>query len=346
MRSARVAMEKRRVAVRRRHFIANQKTDEISEGEEMCALVVDDVRMIPLPSVIVDKKFKDARLHEDPIHPDWHATEGQHISDLSESMQNEGLKVPIVVVGIGEKGKEKIFLLRAGGRRRKAALQLGWKAIPAIVLPEEMPDHWQYWYNILENCNRKNLTTYELAASIRHMRDTFGVKPSEFARRTGYSPSYVTNLLGCIDRLPPYLVEQWRDGARIALDQWISLSYLEHEDAVRVFQRMVGMTPKDRLRRALKGRRRSLPPPRWISRMQRLYVGIEGSELPPRTRDLVLRAIEVCMGQSDDVPGVYEPGKQRKYEAKARLRRELALPELPDPGEHKEMPPPTDEVIQ
>jgi ParB/RepB/Spo0J family partition protein len=301
-------------------------------------------RLIPLASVKVDKKFKDSRIHEDPIHTDWHATEGQHVSDLCESMSTEGMKLPIVVMEAEEKGEE-IFLLRAGGRRRRAALRLGWTEIPAIVLPLDMPVEDQHWYNILENSGRKNLGTYELAASIKHMRDEFHVKPADFARKTGYSPGYVGNLLGCIDRLPEYLLEQWRDGARVALDQWISLSYLDHDDAIRAFQRMVGMTPKDRLKMAMRGRRRSLPSPRWMVRMQKLYLGIEGSELPPRTRDLVLRAVEVCMNQRDDIPGVYEPGKQRKYEQRARLRRELALPELPEPGEHREMPPPTDEVL-
>lgn len=304
-----------------------------------------DVRLIPIADIEVDAKFKDARIYEDPLHPEWLSNEGQHVDDLCETMRNEGLKLPIIVVEGPEKKGKKIFLLRAGGRRRKAALRLGWTNIPATVLPREMPPEWQHWYNILENTTRKNLTTYELAVSARHMRDEFQIKAADFARKTGYSPGYVSNLLGCLDRLPEYLVEQWREGARLSFDQWISLSYLDHEDATRTYQRMIGMSPRDRLQHALsKKRKRALPPPRWISRMQKLHMGIEGSDLDPRTRDVVLRAIEMCMGARDDIPGIYEPGKQRKYEAKARLRAELALPKLPDPGEEREMPPPTDEV--
>jgi len=328
----------------KRKMYAGDSTVTIGEGEIMSLISTFDVRPVPLADVRIDKKFRDSRIYDDPLHPDWSANDGQHIADLCETMETEGLKLPIIVLGMKEKGKE-IFLLRAGGRRRKAALRLGWTTIPAIVLPDDMPDEWQHWYNILENSGRKNLTTYELAVSIKHMRDEFGIKPGVFARKTGYSPSYVSNLLGCLDRLPPYLIEQWRDGARVAMDQWISLSYLDHDDALRAFQRMVGMTPKDRLRQLSQGKRkRTLPPPRWLGRMQRLYVGIEGSDLQPKARDVVLRTIEFCMGQRDDIPGIYEPGKQRKYEAKARLRRELALPDPPEPGQVKETPPPRDEV--
>ena len=335
-------LEQRRISMRRR-LHDHREGKQASAGELMSEIGTWDVRLIPVADIQIDKKFTDSRVHEDPLHPDWYANEGMHISDLCESMEGEGLKVPIVVLGTVEKGKE-VFLLRAGRRRRKAALRLGWKKIPAIVLPENMPDDWQHWYNLLENTGRKNLTTYELALAARNMRDQFHVKSSEFARKTGYSPGYVSNLLGCIDRLPPYLIEQWRDGARIAFDQWVNLSYLDPQDAIRNYQRMVGMTPSEQLRIRTKARRKSLPPPRWLNRMQKLYIGIEGSELPPRTRDLVLRAVEVCMGHRDDIPGVYEPRKQKRYESKARLRRELALPELPEPGQTREMPPPRDEV--
>jgi ParB/RepB/Spo0J family partition protein len=335
-------LDRRRATMRRKEYEPTKGVDP--EEGELLSQIAAWTRLIPLADVELDSKFKDVRIYENPLHPEWHATDGQHISDLAETMRAEGLKLPIVVLSSSKKGKE-IFLLRAGRRRRKAALLLGWKQIPAIVLPEDMPTEMQHWYNILENCGRKNLTTYELAVAIKHMRDEFGIKPATFSRKTGFSAGYVSNLLGCLDRLPDELIEQWRSGARVAFDQWVSLSYLDHEDAIRTFQRMVGMSPKDRLRRSGRGRRRPLPPARWISRMQKLYIGIEGSDLPPRTRSLALRVIEVCMGQSDDVPGVYEPGRHRKYEAKARLRRELALPDLPDPGEDKETPPPADEVI-
>lgn len=109
-----------------------------------------------------------------------------------------------------------------------------------------------------------------------------------------------------------------------------------------MFHKFVGITPRDRMRDAEKhGRRKPLPPPKWLDRMQRLYIGIEGSELPPRVRDLCLRVVEICQGQVDDIPGVYEPKRHKKYEAKARLRAELRMPDVPVPGEEKEMPPPS-----
>lgn len=337
----RAALARRKEEGRRRlRQSTPRKKDEKSDGEIMSQLAAYCVEMVPLHLTREDPDFTDIRINDDPLHPEWAANEGQKLSDLEESMDAEGIKIPIVVQ-ISDDGES--LLVRAGSRRRKTAMKLGWQEIPAIILPSNVPFVTVHWLNILENLTRKTVSTYEIAVKAKLMRDDFDVTPSEFARKTGFSISHVCNLLGCIDRLPPYLIEQWKMGARIALDQWISLSHLEHEQAIKFFQRWIGLTPKDRMRAAdANERRKPLPPPRWLDRMQRLYIGVEGSDLEPRTRSLAIKVIEFCMGMSNDVPGVYEPRKQKMYERKARMRAELRMPEVPLPGEEKEMPPPVE----
>lgn len=331
-------LEQRRNLARRRSRKLNPPEDGPSDGERMCELALD-VRSIPLSKIFFDNDFDYARVNEDPQHPEWYSNEGHHLTDLEESMREEGLKDPIEVQVKGDE-----YMLRAGTRRWKVAKKLGWKEIPATVIPDYIPVEWQYWSAVLRNTARKSLGTYEVACAAKVARDKYDTPPPEFARKAGYTAGYVYNLLRCLDHLPDYLIEQWRNGARVTLDQWISLSHLDHLDAIKLYRRWTGQSPIDRLKNASKNARRNpLPPPRWLNRMMKLYQGVEGSDLSPRERDNVLHAIEHCMGSRDGIPGVYEPKKHEQYAKKMRLRAELKMPDTPDPGEEREMPPPQDE---
>jgi ParB/RepB/Spo0J family partition protein len=336
---ARSILERRRHRTRRKMRKLNPVPDEPSDGEVMSELALL-VRMIPVEKIFMDPDFDYARVHEDPIHPEWYGNEGQHLTDLEESMREEGMKDPIEVQ---EKNDE--YMLRSGTRRWKIAKKLGWTHVPGVIIPANFPPEWSYWSAVMRNTTRKLLGTYEVALAAKIARDKYETAPTDFARKTGYSAGYVFNLLRCIDHLPDELIEQWKNGARVTLDQWITLSHLDHEDAIKLYRKWVGYTPVDRMRDANKNaRRKPLPPPKWLDRMMRLYVGVEGSDLSPRERDNILHAIEHCMGTRDGIPNVYEPRKHKIFEKKAELRRQLKMPDLPDPGEEKEMPPPMDEV--
>jgi hypothetical protein len=138
-------LERRRNVARRRNRRLNPPKDGPSEGEMMSMMALD-VRMIPIEKIFIDPDFDYARVHEDPLHPEWYSNEGQHLSDLEETMREEGLKDPIEV-----QVKDDEFLLRAGSRRWKAARKLGWKFIPATVVPSDIPIEWQYSSSIIRN---------------------------------------------------------------------------------------------------------------------------------------------------------------------------------------------------
>lgn len=345
----RIALAKRREEARRR--LRRRRGDAPpgqTEGELLTELA-GRVRMVEVSKIRKDPRFHVVRVHDDPLHAEWASNEGQHKSDLLTAMEADGMKNPITVAAADE--NEEDLILIAGERRWSSARELGWQKIPAIVLPCWVPEEALYTAN-LADLTRKMHTTYEAACAARRFRDDLGVSPAEFCRRTGYSQAHVSNLLGCLDRLPPYLVEQWRDGARLSLDQWLGLSYLEPEQALRTFRKLTGMSPGERMKKALARGRKHRLPPRWcLERMIRLYEGVAGSDLPPRTRDLVLRVIEFCQNAVDDIPGVYDPKKQKKYAERAKMRSELALPDFPAhpagggaPGSNRQdTPPPIDD---
>lgn len=333
--AARLAWErsKEELRLRRLRLLGQEPT-----GEEL-SHSIGRLELIDLDKIKIDKKFVNTRIHEDVFREDLTINEGQKLEDLERSMRDEGLKIPITV---GETGAG-FFYLYIGFRRTKCARKLGWKRIPAVVLPANTPLQNIYWYNILENTTRKSLTSYETAMAAKTMVDRFRVPPSQFARKAGYSEAYVSKLLSCARRLPPYLMEQWKQGAGVSFDELYRLSLLEPEQAIRTFRRWTGQSASDRLKDIEKrnGGKKKLAPAKWMTRMQRLYIGIEGSEvLEIKTRQLVLKAIEVCMGQRDGIPGVYDPRNIYDYERRARLRRELTMPEAPGPGDDPQMPPP------
>lgn len=337
---ARAALDKRRAQLKRKGRLDVEQRDGEAKSKDVL-----DVMMVPLDAIKEDAEFANTRLYEDILTSETYGSEGHTMESLEVSMNEEGLKVPIVVRP-NETGE--VFFIRAGFRRVKCARKLGWKEIPSVVLPFGISDREEYWVNILENSTRKSLRTYEMAHAAQLMRDRFGVPPEEFALKTGYSVAHIKNLLCCIDRLPDELVEQWKLGARLPFDQWHTLALLEPQHAIRYFRRWTGQGYLER-QHLMEGKRadgRRLAPAAWLDRMQKLYIGLEGSELEPRTRQLCLKVVEFCQGAISNIPGVYEPHKRSEYERRARIRNELKLPELPEPGTTREMPAPVDVDVE
>jgi len=303
-------IEKRRSELRQQH-------DERiygPQGESRSEIITKRVELVPLEQVQIDPNFPNIRLV---------ATE-QELAELAESMKYEGLKQPITV--LASPPPETWLWLRAGFRRTTAARRLGWQKIPAIVLPHDTPVVEEYWTNIIENSARQRLSTYEIALSAKTMRDRFGVRPRDFARRAGYSDSYVENLLRCLDRLPEEILQEWRNRAPIPLDLYVQWSALRPPEAVKMML-------------AYCGRHKSVtsgwqPPPevkekyfpakmasqRGLARMTKLRFALEvARKLDQPTREICLQVVDFCTGSRDNVRDVYDEGKKlRTYKSRTK----------------------------
>lgn len=266
-----------------------------------------------------DPEFKNLRLPP---------TEDE-LRKLSDSMRSEGLHVPIIVIPSHLEGR---FYLRAGFRRTAAARLLKWSQIPAIILPPDTPIESEYWTNVVENSARDKLTSYEVAHAARTMRDQFGIKAGEFATKAGFSESYIQQLLRCIDRLPPPIVEIWRDRAPIPVALYDKWSNLDHDSAIKQMLIYCGRNPKvvgDW--QPPVGLKQRAHPIRManaagLRRMQRVRFAIEvARSLDEKTRRVCLEIVDFCSGAKDSVPGVYDNStKQRMY--KSRRKQDLEPP--------------------
>ena len=295
-----------------------------AQGEARSVALIERVELIKLEKIVDDPRFHNCRLK----------TDEEELRALAESMKLEGLKELVTVVEApGDKGE---FLLRNGFRRTTAARLLGWKEIPAIVLPKDTPVVEEKWANIIENTARINLGPYEIANAARIMRDEHSVSASDFAARAGYRDSYVWKLLRCLDKLPAEIIEQWRAGAPIPVDllaEWTALSPLDAIEQFHIF------TAQRR-----KGTKQYMPSPReriknsplmtatnfGLKRMQRARFAIEvAQDLDEKTRSIYLYIVDFCMGARETIPGIFDPAtKQRMYKS----RRRKGEPKMPDPA--------------
>lgn len=125
------------------------------------------------------------------------------LDELATSIRNYGVFQPIIV-----KKSIKGYDLIAGERRLRASKLAGLDTIPAIV--KEFSDEEMREIALLENLQRENLTSIELAWAYKGIIDSLHIRQEDLAARIGKSRSHVTNTLGLL-RLPDEVQDMVRD---------------------------------------------------------------------------------------------------------------------------------------
>ncbi len=146
-----------------------------------------DVRHINIDSIVPS-----------PYQPRQEFSE-EEIETLAQSIEKHGLLQPLVVRRKGNK-----FELIAGERRLRALKSLGKETAPAIVL--EVSDTEAMALAIVENIQRKDLSLWEMAMSIKKLKETTGMTLDEMASILGKSKSHISNILR-IFKLPQEILD-------------------------------------------------------------------------------------------------------------------------------------------
>ena len=110
----------------------------------------------------------------------------EEILGLSSSIKEHGIINPILVRKIGNK-----YEIIAGERRYKAAVLAGLDSVPVIV--KDLTDKDSAEIALLENIQRKDMTSIEEAISIQKILDMGYLNQSQLAERFGKSQSYIAN---------------------------------------------------------------------------------------------------------------------------------------------------------
>lgn len=133
---------------------------------------------------------------------DSRAEDGEIDAGFLADIKINGILQSPLLAPLKERGPsgELRYAVVAGRRRVRAAIQLGLSFVrcKAKILTFEAA----FTAAFSENFQRKNLTAYDEAVSIRQMMDTFNLKGQEVAERLSCTPGRISQLLG-IFKLDP-----------------------------------------------------------------------------------------------------------------------------------------------
>ena len=145
-----------------------------------------------MPNAVAAKVIRVPRaaISPDPGQP-RKTFDGQGIRELARSLASNGLLQPIVVRPAPHRDAgERRYILIAGERRWRAADELGWETIPAIVR-EDVTHAEAAKLQLLENIVRRDLNPVEEARAFKRMLDD-GFTMKELSDAVGLVSSQIS----------------------------------------------------------------------------------------------------------------------------------------------------------
>ena len=132
----------------------------------------------------------------------------QQLKELRESLSSSGLLQPVTVRRAAEGGES--YELIAGERRLRAAQELGWTTISAVV--KDLDDRELLALALIENLQRTDLNPIEEAEGYNRLVKEFGHTHQTVGAMVGRDRSTIANTLRIL-QLPESVRQMVRDGA-------------------------------------------------------------------------------------------------------------------------------------
>gem|GEM_PF-99473 len=143
-------------------------------------------------------------IEDNPFQPRRVFSESE-IASLSESLKEHDMLQPVLVRRVGQR-----FQLISGERRLRAAIQAGWKTIPARVRIAD--DRLVAELAIVENLQRKDLNALEKALSFRRYLNEHHSTQEVLAARLKIDRSTIANLMRLLE-LPQLIQDNVSSGS-------------------------------------------------------------------------------------------------------------------------------------
>src|SRR5918992_469018 len=132
----------------------------------------------------------------------------EELSELETSLRTTGLLQPITVRKVATDTYELIM----GERRLRAASQIGWTDIPAVVKDgSDVDDRAILTLALVENLQRTDLNPLEEAQGYKRLTDEFGLTQQQVADVVGKDRSTIANCLRVLS-LPAPVRQMLSDG--------------------------------------------------------------------------------------------------------------------------------------
>ena len=154
----------------------------------------------------------------------------ESIRELATTLDKEGLLQPIVVREQGEQ-----YEIIAGERRFRAAKQLGWETIPAIV--NNMDEAQAASLALIENLQREDLNPIDEAQAYNNLMKLNNLTQTALAQNIGKSQSYVANKMRLLKLSPK--VQSYLASGQISPRHGRCLVGLSQKDQGRVLDEIL-----------------------------------------------------------------------------------------------------------
>lgn len=281
-------------------------------------------QMIPVTS-IVDPEW-NSRLYTES------ASEKREIEDLADSMKTDG---QLQSIGI-EETQPSGYILVWGSRRLRAAKLNGWETIKADVMPASDTGN-RVIKNILENVKRKDLTQFEQARACVKLREV-GLTAAAIGDRLGFSKQKVSNLAVSYVRMPPAILDAWRQEDPCATVDFLrELATVEgkgntpeEKEEGRIGGIMARWETRKHLReradnilnpepKESKGKAPAKDDPPYKVTHQRYYDLVKAiQKAAPAGSKLAIEALKYAVGETDVIKGIIEPVAEEKPAKKGK----------------------------
>jgi ParB family transcriptional regulator, chromosome partitioning protein len=200
---------------------SDNRTSAASKNHDKAA--VEQINM--MSEVSVDM------IEVNPYQPRTHFDE-EALQELAESIRIQGIIQPITVRQIG---KDKYQLI-SGERRLQASKIAGLTHVPTYVRTAN--DQQMLEMALIENIQRENLNSIEIALSYQRLITDCGLKQEELGDRVGKNRATVNNYIRLL-RLPPLIQASLRDD-KITMGHARAIINIENaETQLKLFRRTV-----------------------------------------------------------------------------------------------------------
>ncbi|MDO9399186.1 MAG: ParB/RepB/Spo0J family partition protein [bacterium] len=147
--------------------------------------------------------IKPTEIKVNSLQPRKHFAENE-LQELVESIRQYGIIQPLIVTK-----KDNGYELIAGERRLRSAKILNLASVPVIV--RQVDELEKLEIALIENLQRENLNSIEMALAYRKLVDDFSLNQDEVASRVNKSRSVITNTLRLLN-LPEEIQQALMEG--------------------------------------------------------------------------------------------------------------------------------------
>lgn len=174
-------------------------------GQGLSSLIPNGSKQPPVPAkhilpehqsdegdVLRVLQISPGRIDDNPRQPRT-IVDMEKLEDLKNSIVAHGIIEPILVA---QKDNGQ-FELIAGGRRLRAARELGLATVPVMVRHEE--DLERLELSLIENLQRQDLNPIEEAEGYHELMEGFGLTQDQVAKKVGRSRETVSNLIRLLE---------------------------------------------------------------------------------------------------------------------------------------------------